>query len=102
MPQVYQHAMCNIAASHSAKSFGGLFKNRRHASLGSGALDVDKDTLKGQFYLIDEAYFSQEIDDTPLNRRCWVVSSSGDPRLLLEARITIIVNLFTMRVNDHN
>ncbi|RSL41975.1 hypothetical protein CEP54_015651 [Fusarium duplospermum] len=30
------------------------------------------------------------------------VSSSGDLRLMLEARITVIVNKFTMRVNDHN
>ncbi|KAF4978809.1 hypothetical protein FZEAL_4876 [Fusarium zealandicum] len=71
MLKVYQHAQCNIAASHSANSFGGLFRNRNPGLLGS-VLDIDNGKLKGRFHLVDQGYFGQEVDDAPLNRRSWV------------------------------
>ncbi|KAK7424524.1 hypothetical protein QQX98_000489 [Neonectria punicea] len=68
----YEHAICNIAATHSPNSSGGLFTERNSQTLGSGAVDMDNGVLTGRFHLIDEDYFTREIDDAPLNCRCWV------------------------------
>ncbi|KAH7020304.1 heterokaryon incompatibility protein-domain-containing protein [Ilyonectria destructans] len=72
MLKVYKHALCNIAATRSVNSFGGLFADRNPAVLSSDVLDIDNGALKGRFRLIDEDYFTQQIDDAQLNRRAWV------------------------------
>ncbi|KAH6889395.1 heterokaryon incompatibility protein-domain-containing protein [Thelonectria olida] len=76
MLKVYQHALCNIAATHSADDLGGLFRNRNRAALGSEIIEVNNNkALRGnfrRFRLVDEDCFTQEIDDAPLNRRAWV------------------------------
>lgn len=82
MLNVYRHALCNIAATRSSNSYGGLFADREPSRLGSGAIDINNGALKGRFHLIDEEYFIQEIDDAPLNRRAWVTQER-----LLSSRI---------------
>ncbi|KPM39532.1 hypothetical protein AK830_g7021 [Neonectria ditissima] len=72
MLKVYEHATCNIAATHSPNSFGGLFADRNPRVLDAESIEIDNGVLVGRFHLVDVDYFTQEIDDAPLNRRCWV------------------------------
>ncbi|KAF7555504.1 hypothetical protein G7Z17_g2134 [Cylindrodendrum hubeiense] len=72
MQSVYKHAVCNIAATRAGNSFEGLFADRDPTLLTSDVLDIDNGVLKGSFRLIDEDYFTQEIDDAKINQRAWV------------------------------
>lgn len=72
MLKVYKHALFNIAATASTNSFGGLFQERDPQLVQSEVLDVDTEAIKGRFHLVDQGYFTQEVDKAPLNLRSWV------------------------------
>jgi hypothetical protein len=72
MLQVYRNAYCNIAATHSVNSFGGLFSQRTTSTLGT-VLQLNSELLKGNYAVVDGKYWEHQIDDAPLNSRAWVV-----------------------------
>jgi hypothetical protein len=84
MNKVYQNSFCNIAATASIDSHGGLFFNRQSWSprevlvpetrypehvLGAGRLTTgDRDPEK--FQLLDEDLFLREVANGPLLKVC--------------------------------
>jgi hypothetical protein len=72
MLQVYRNAYCNIAATHSVNSFGGLFSQRTTNTLGT-VQQFDSELLKGSYAVVDGKYWEHQVDHAPLNRRAWVV-----------------------------
>jgi hypothetical protein len=72
MFQVYRNAYCNIAATHSVNSLGGLFSQRTASTLGTFQ-HLDIDLLKGTYAIVDSKYWNDLIDEAPLNKRAWVV-----------------------------
>jgi hypothetical protein len=74
MLQVYRHAYCNLAATHSRDSRGGLFSDRNPALL-SADVQLSYGPLKATYRLtnINAGYWRMEVDEAPLNTRAWVV-----------------------------
>jgi hypothetical protein len=69
MGRVYQEALCNIGATGSTDSHGGLFQDRDPESVHTCYI-----TYGGQmFQLIHNEVWRCGIDEAPLNKRAWVV-----------------------------
>jgi hypothetical protein len=74
MLQVYQHAYCNIAATHAKDGRGGLFANRNPNLLSTDVqFSYGRATAFYRMTNMNNGYWQLEIDDAPLNRRAWVV-----------------------------
>ncbi|KAH7312027.1 heterokaryon incompatibility protein-domain-containing protein [Rhexocercosporidium sp. MPI-PUGE-AT-0058] len=72
MLKVYQHAYCNIAATHSYNCHTGLFCNRIPKAM-SLVLQVRYDTFAGTFRFTRGESWGEESLWLPLNLRAWVV-----------------------------
>ncbi|KAL1848930.1 hypothetical protein Daus18300_013439 [Diaporthe australafricana] len=90
MFSVYKNAECNIAATHSSNSDGGLFATRDLAVLSSGSLVVENNVpgLNGRRVCANphrffKKSFDREIGGSPLVSRGWVFQERAiSPRVV--------------------
>jgi len=66
MGQIYSNALCNIAATASVDSYGGLFFDRE--GLEPCEIYMFADMEPERYRIIDVRCFQREIDDSPLLR----------------------------------
>ena len=79
MNKVYENAFCNIAATASRDSHGGLFYDRDPISLEPCQFVYEQQV----FQLISEGQWEYGIDSAPLNKRGWVVQERWfSPRII--------------------
>ncbi|KAH6681714.1 hypothetical protein B0J14DRAFT_557124 [Halenospora varia] len=69
---VYQHAYCNIAATHASNSHDGLFCSRDPRNL-SLHLKFGYESRHDTFQVVHEQNWEATVNHAPLNRRGWVI-----------------------------
>ena len=75
MMNVYQHAFCNIAATGSENSQGGLFFERDPSlvPVSTVSLQWNKTSWQGEYCFYPDTVWIDGVVSAPLNRRAWVV-----------------------------
>ena len=87
MGEVYRHSYLNISATAAADGDQGLFMSRRPENLwedevnvnytGTTSFGSEGSTIKGdeltRCTLIDLSFWSELVDQAPVNRRGWVL-----------------------------
>lgn len=77
MCNVYQNAVCNIAATGAEDSTGGLFFDRNSASVLPCKIELpaleNKPDVPRVFYAVEKDYWRIRVDLAPLSLRSWVV-----------------------------
>ena len=81
---IYGNAFCNIAATSSSDSYGGLFHDRNGLSALPCKIQATWHILRqGHYYCVDEETLEREVDEAPLNARGWVLQEQAlSPRIL--------------------
>lgn len=84
MGRVYQHALCNIAATAASESSVGCFWDRNPLLAQVCKVDLTWELpVKGSYYCLDGSLWPRNIGEAPLNRRGWVVQERIlSPRIL--------------------
>ena len=83
MDKIYTHARVNIAATCAEDSSKGLYRERDVAALNPPKIKLGKiGSTPKDYWIIDHAMWSTEIEDGPLNDRGWVIQER-----LLAARV---------------
>jgi hypothetical protein len=72
MHRVYENAYCNIAASGSSDSRGGLFYDRNPFDIETTVVRVDWQSMAGNYKIIDTDFDTAHKNRAPLSRRAWV------------------------------
>jgi hypothetical protein len=79
MGDIYRHCFCNIAATLSSNSHGGLFKSRVPGLIQPQRLHLrwktiaDKDWQEGIYFIWPSLLWQNQVENTPLNKRGWVI-----------------------------
>lgn len=73
MHEVYANSLCNICATGSQDSSGGLFVDRDPTAFRSCDVRIPWLGDGGRFRLYDLVMWRTEVIEAPLNRRAWVV-----------------------------
>lgn len=73
MKDVYKNAMCNIAATGSADSKGGCFRNRNIDLVQPCILEKGPFKQRGRFVLEHLGFWDTDLGAAPLNVRAWVM-----------------------------
>lgn len=73
MGNVYQNALCNIAATGASDSSGGCFWDRNPLLARACKVDFTWELpLQGSYYCVDGSLWPKNVGEAPLNRRGWV------------------------------
>lgn len=73
MGNVYQNALCNIAATGASDSSGGCFWDRDPLLAEACVVEFSWELpFNGSYYCIDGSLWPKNIGEAPLNRRAWV------------------------------
>ncbi|KAF1918735.1 heterokaryon incompatibility protein-domain-containing protein [Ampelomyces quisqualis] len=106
MARVYQNSLCNIGATASPDSHGGLFFTRQPELLLPGALEIG-----GQAFQLVPEYPWEDLEIQPLMKRAWVVQERWlCPRMIhfchnqiyWECRMGIASEITSMTRYAHN
>jgi hypothetical protein len=73
MRRVYMGEYCNIAATGSADGNGGLFFDRNPLDIESTNVEIGWFPLEGNHMIVDDEFWLQHSNHSPLSRRPWVV-----------------------------
>lgn len=84
MGDIYENALCNIAATGSSNSDEGCFRDRDNLLVRRCIITSNWERLQGKTYnIVDLNFWRGNMMDAPLNRRAWVVQERLLARRLL-------------------
>jgi len=86
MDEVYSHSLCNIAATGSSNSLGGLFFKRDAASVLPCIFDLKSGTNHSQqpYLIIQRDIRRAALEKEPLQKRGWVLQERRLPSRLID------------------
>ena len=73
MDRIYGNSLCTIAATDSSDSAGGLFYERKPSIVSPMLVRLDWNEMQSHFILVDKDFWTDNISESSLNRRGWVL-----------------------------